>query len=193
MTSPNRSWRGVGLHHVDGVIGVEERRESPVGNQVVDTAVADNLGSVGRGLLQAGVVGQVSMEDVDIGTATHLCRHLLLGRSLVADQTDDEVVRVLRDLPDELELRWFKQKVMRNTARDRLTPIPFDAPVMTYTDMLSDFNLDLTWISRRSWCWCLTSMVWMNWCRMQCPTTLDCRGSTGLYPIVLEVLDNTIE
>lgn len=45
------------------------------------------------------------MEDVDIGTVAQLCRHLLLGRSLVADQTDDWVLRVLRDLLDELELR----------------------------------------------------------------------------------------
>jgi hypothetical protein len=30
---------------------------------------------------------------------------------------------------------------MRNTARGRLTPIPFDTPVITYTDILSDFNL----------------------------------------------------
>lgn len=50
------------------------------------------------------------MEDVDIGTVAQLCRHLLLGRSLVADQTDDWVLRVLRDLLDELELRWIKHK-----------------------------------------------------------------------------------
>ena len=35
---------------------------------------------------------------------------------------------------------------MRNTAQGRLTPIPFDAPVITYTDILSDSNLgELVW------------------------------------------------
>jgi hypothetical protein len=40
-------------------------------------------------LLQAGIFGEVCMEDVDIGTIAQLCCHLLLGRSLIADQTDD--------------------------------------------------------------------------------------------------------
>lgn len=44
------------------------------------------------------------MEDVDIGTVAQLCRNLLLGRSFVADQTDDQVVLVFRKLPEELEL-----------------------------------------------------------------------------------------
>ena len=64
-------------------------QESSIGNQVVDTTLANNLGSAGSGLLQAGVAGEVCMEDVDIGAAPQLCRRLLLGRSLVADQTDD--------------------------------------------------------------------------------------------------------
>ena len=50
------------------------------------------------------------MEDVDIGTVAQLCRHFLLGRSLVANQTDDYVFRVFRDLLDQLELGWIKQK-----------------------------------------------------------------------------------
>lgn len=58
------------------------------------------------------------MEDVDIGTIAKLCRHLLLGRSLVADQTDDQVLQVLRDLLDKLELRCIKhrQRVTRHKA-----------------------------------------------------------------------------
>jgi len=79
----------VDLQCADRVIGVEEGRESSIGNQVVDTTLANNLGSVGSGLLQASVADEICMEDVDIRTVAQLCRHLLLGRSLVADQTDD--------------------------------------------------------------------------------------------------------
>ncbi len=69
-------------------------RESSIGNQVIDPALSNNLGSVGCGLLEAGMIGEVCMEDVDVGALAQLGRHLLLGRSLVADQTDDEVLRV---------------------------------------------------------------------------------------------------
>jgi len=92
------------------VIGVELGRESSVGNQVVDATLANNLGSVRSGLLQAGVAGEVSMEDVDIGTVAQLCHHLLLGASLVADQTDDQVLRVFRDVLNEPELGWIRQR-----------------------------------------------------------------------------------
>jgi hypothetical protein len=44
------------------------------------------------------------MEDVDIGTVAKLRRCLLLGRCFVADQTDDQVLPVFRDLSEELEL-----------------------------------------------------------------------------------------
>ncbi len=46
------------------------------------------------------------MEDVDIGTVAQLCHYLLLGRSFVADQTNNQVLLVFRDLPKELELGW---------------------------------------------------------------------------------------
>ena len=48
------------------------------------------------------------MEDVDIGTVAQLCRYLLLSCSFVADQTDDQVLLVFRDLPEELELGWIR-------------------------------------------------------------------------------------
>lgn len=86
---PDRSQSEKDLQCAEGVIGVKLGQESSIGNQVVDTTLADNLGSVGSGLLQAGVAGEVSMEDVDIATFAQLCRHLLLGCGLVADQTDD--------------------------------------------------------------------------------------------------------
>lgn len=46
--------------------------------------LANNLGSVGSGFLQAGVASEVSMKDVDIGTVAQLCRHLLLSCILAA-------------------------------------------------------------------------------------------------------------
>ena len=46
------------------------------------------------------------MEDVDIGTVAQLCRYLLLSRGFVADQTDNQVFLVLRNLPEKLELGW---------------------------------------------------------------------------------------
>lgn len=67
-------------------------RESSVGNQIVDATLANNLGSVDSGLLQAGVADKVSMKDVNIGTIAQLCYHLLLGRSLVTNQPDDCVL-----------------------------------------------------------------------------------------------------
>ena len=46
------------------------------------------------------------MVDVDIATVGEFCRDLLLGRFLVADQTDDQVLLVCRDLLKEFELSW---------------------------------------------------------------------------------------
>jgi hypothetical protein len=40
------------------------------------------------------MAGKACMEDVDIETVAQLCHHLLLGRGLVAHQTDDYVLRV---------------------------------------------------------------------------------------------------
>jgi hypothetical protein len=70
-------------------------------------------------LLQAGIAGEICMEDVDVGTVAQLCRHFLLGRSLVADQTDDYVLRALRNLLDELELRWIKNKSKQCVTRHK--------------------------------------------------------------------------
>lgn len=46
------------------------------------------------------------MKDVDVGAVAQLCRHLLVHRSLVANQTDDYVLWIFRNLIDELELGW---------------------------------------------------------------------------------------
>ena len=44
------------------------------------------------------------MEDVDVGTLAQLCCHLLFSGSLVADQTDDQVLRVFGDALEEPKL-----------------------------------------------------------------------------------------
>jgi hypothetical protein len=107
---PNNVQREVDIQCANGIICIEEGQESSVGNEVVDATLANNLGSVDSGLLQAGVAGKVCVEDMDIGTVAQLRGYLFLGRSFVADQTDDEVLRVFGDLFDELELVWTKQR-----------------------------------------------------------------------------------
>ena len=87
------------------------------------------------------------MEDVDVGTLAQLCCHLLFSGSLVADQTDDQVLRVFGDGLEEPVLGQISQRPWANKA-GRLTPIPLDTPVITYTDMLSDSKLK--WVA--SWC-----------------------------------------
>jgi hypothetical protein len=59
-------------------------------------------------LLKALVLGEVSMEDVDIRSVPQLCRYLLLGRSFVTDQADDQVFLLFRKLVKELELGWIR-------------------------------------------------------------------------------------
>ena len=93
--------REVDLQFTNGRISVELGGETCVGDKVVNATLANNLGSVGSGLLQAGIVGEVSMDDVDVGTLAQLCCHLLFSGSLVADNTDDQVLRVFRDALEE--------------------------------------------------------------------------------------------
>jgi len=61
-------------------------------------------------LFKGGVLGEISMKDVDIGPVAQLCFYLLLGRRFVADQTDYEVLLVFRDLLEELELGWIRSR-----------------------------------------------------------------------------------
>lgn len=100
----DRNQREVGLQFTNREITVELGDETCVADKVVNATLAHNLGSVGSGLLQAGIVGEVSMEDVDVGTLAQLCCHLLFRGSLVADQTDDQVLRVFRDALEETKL-----------------------------------------------------------------------------------------
>lgn len=80
------------------------------------------------------------MENAYIGAVTQLRGNLLLGRSLVTDKTDDQVVLIFRQLSKELELKikgfklaqgkqtWWDYQVC---SRLRRTPIPLDTPVTT--------------------------------------------------------------
>ena len=92
------------LQCANGSIGVQIGHQTSVSHQVVDATLDKDLSRVGSGLLQGVVLGKVCMEDVDIVTVTKLCHYLLLGGSFVADQTDNQVFLVFRDLPKELEL-----------------------------------------------------------------------------------------
>lgn len=85
--------------------------ETCVADKVVNATVANNLGSVGSGLLQAGIVGEVSMEDVDVGTLAQLCCNLLFSGSSIADQTDDQVLWVFGDALEEGKLGQIRQRL----------------------------------------------------------------------------------
>ena len=54
------------LQYADWVIGIEKGWEGSVGNQVVDSTLADDIGRVGSGLLQARVASEICMENMDI-------------------------------------------------------------------------------------------------------------------------------
>ena len=44
------------------------------------------------------------MKNVNIETIAQLCRYLLFGRSFVANQTDNQIILIFRDLSEKLEL-----------------------------------------------------------------------------------------
>ena len=108
MLTLDRNQREVDLQFTNREISVELTDITCVADKVVNAMLAHNLGSVGSGLLQAGIVGEVSIEDVDVGTLAQLCCHLLFGGSLVADQTDDQVLRVFGDALEEAKLGQIK-------------------------------------------------------------------------------------
>ena len=88
------SYRGGGLdlQSADGIKCIYEGQVSAVGDQVVNTTVADYLGDLGGSLLQSCVASQVALDDVDIAAVAQLGCDFLLGLGLVAHQTDDKVV-----------------------------------------------------------------------------------------------------
>ena len=72
-----------------------------IGNEIVDAVPTHNVFSICSGTLETGVAGEICMKDVDVGTTLQLCRvrHLLLRRGFIADETDDYIVRVFRQVP----------------------------------------------------------------------------------------------
>lgn len=56
------------LQCADVIILVKQGYQSSISQQVVDATIANNLGRVVRGLLQGGMLGEVCVENVDIGT-----------------------------------------------------------------------------------------------------------------------------
>lgn len=50
------------------------------------------------------------MEDVDVGRLAQLGCHLLFGGGLVADQTDDQVLRVFGDALEEAKLGQIRAR-----------------------------------------------------------------------------------
>ena len=109
LTSGSKQ-REVDLQFTNRGISVELGGETCVADKVVNATLANNLGSLVRGLLQAVVVGEVSMEDVDVGTLAQFFRHLLFRGRLVADQTDDQVLLVFGDALEEAILDQIRRK-----------------------------------------------------------------------------------
>lgn len=50
------------------------------------------------------------MDDMDVGTLAQLCYHLLFSGRLVADQTDDQVLRIFGDALKEAKLGQIRQR-----------------------------------------------------------------------------------
>jgi hypothetical protein len=84
----------VDIQCADRSVSIKMRYNTAVSNQVVDTTFANDFGSHSGRLLQAGVLGEVSMEDVHVRAVAQLRKNLLFGRSLVTHKTDEQVVLV---------------------------------------------------------------------------------------------------
>lgn len=92
------------LQSSNGIISVQTRHNRSIGDKVIDTSFADNLGSISRGLLEGGVLGEVALKNVNIGRTSQLLSHSLLRRSLVANQTDDQIIGIFGELLDKFKL-----------------------------------------------------------------------------------------
>jgi hypothetical protein len=96
-----------GLYHLqaaDRPNNVKERSNTTIGDKIVDSALADNMGCFFSGSLEASIVLKVAMDDMHIGTCPYVGFDLGLCSSLVAHDPYDEVVEILRELLQELEL-----------------------------------------------------------------------------------------
>lgn len=123
----DRAGRGRGhLQCTNGPVVVQQGHKRSVSHQVVNTPVANDRSSVGCRLLEAGVLGEVGMKDVDVGAVPQLSGNLFLGRGFIAHQTDHQVLLVFRNLFEEFELcgyiiRWcVRGKCTKHTHPDSL-------------------------------------------------------------------------
>lgn len=87
--------------------------QSAISNKIINATLTNNLGSVGCSLLQASITGEICVEDVNVGTVAEVCLHFRLRGSLVADQTNDQVLGVFRELLDKLKLYWVNKRAVR--------------------------------------------------------------------------------
>ena len=79
---------GDDLQCANGSVVVQQGHKRSVSDQIVDASLSNDRGSVGSRLLETGVLGEVCMEDVNVGAVSQLGRDLFLGRHFVADQTN---------------------------------------------------------------------------------------------------------
>jgi hypothetical protein len=83
---------------------IKERSDTTIGDKIVDSAVADNMGCFFSGSLEASIVLKVAVDDMHIGAGPYVGFDLGLCSRLVAHDPYDEVVEILRELLQELEL-----------------------------------------------------------------------------------------
>ena len=90
--------------YVNTVECVEQRQISSIGNQVINATLANDVGGFRSSFLQAGMTGEISMDDSNVVPTLKLFCYLLLGCSLVSNQAEYQVLRILGQLLHELEL-----------------------------------------------------------------------------------------
>ena len=66
----------------------------PIGNQIINTSIPQNVGRVRSGLLQAHVASKISMEEEDIVSNTQFCLGFFLRGSFIANQSNDQILGV---------------------------------------------------------------------------------------------------
>lgn len=80
---------------------------------------------------QAVIVVQVALQDMNVRSVAQLRLHLLFSASLVAYESDNGVRRIAGDLIEKLKLRHNISDAVVVPSQVKLTPSPFETPVMT--------------------------------------------------------------
>jgi hypothetical protein len=76
--------------------------------------------------LQGSVIGEISLQDVDVGPPAQLFRDVLLRAGLVTNQTNDRIGWVLGYLAKELELGATRQLI--NSGIGGIQRLPREPP-----------------------------------------------------------------